>query len=65
MSVKIKKYDIDVLIRLARMRGFGNIHTKIDKETGLRAIVAIHNTDLGPAIGGCRFYPYTSTGQAL
>ncbi|MGC8487550.1 MAG: leucine dehydrogenase, partial [Clostridia bacterium] len=29
-----------------------------DKETGLRAIVAIHDTTLGPALGGCRMWPY-------
>ncbi|MBL7995021.1 Glu/Leu/Phe/Val dehydrogenase [bacterium] len=36
-----------------------------DKKSGLRAIVAIHNTMLGPALGGCRMYPYTSTELAL
>ncbi|KAB2881444.1 Glu/Leu/Phe/Val dehydrogenase [bacterium] len=36
-----------------------------DKKSGLKAIVAIHNTTLGPALGGCRMYPYTSTEQAL
>lgn len=36
-----------------------------DKKSGLRAIVAIHNTTLGPALGGCRMYPYVSTEEAL
>ncbi|NUM81335.1 Glu/Leu/Phe/Val dehydrogenase [bacterium] len=36
-----------------------------DKKSGLRAIVAIHNTTLGPALGGCRMYPYASAEQAL
>ncbi|WP_139982574.1 Glu/Leu/Phe/Val family dehydrogenase [Nocardioides litoris] len=36
-----------------------------DAATGLRAIVAIHSTALGPALGGTRFYPYASTGAAL
>ncbi|MBI5117681.1 Glu/Leu/Phe/Val dehydrogenase [Candidatus Poribacteria bacterium] len=31
-----------------------------DRATGLQAIVAIHNTTLGPALGGCRFWQYTS-----
>ena len=31
-----------------------------DKYTGLRAIIVIHNTTLGPALGGCRMYPYAS-----
>ena len=29
-----------------------------DAPSGLRAIVAIHSTALGPALGGTRFYPY-------
>lgn len=36
-----------------------------DPESGLRAIVAIHNTNLGPALGGCRMYPYASEQEAL
>jgi len=36
-----------------------------DKATGLEAIIAIHDTRLGPALGGTRFYPYASEGQAL
>jgi valine dehydrogenase (NAD+) len=31
-----------------------------DPESGLRAIIAIHSTALGPALGGTRFYPYAS-----
>ena len=55
---------IDTLMRYANMLGFGDIHTKIDHTNNLRSIAAIHNTDLGPAIGGCRFYPYTSFSYA-
>ena len=36
-----------------------------DKFTGLRAIIAIHNTTLGPALGGCRMYPYASEDEAV
>lgn len=36
-----------------------------DEESGLRAIVAIHNTTLGPALGGCRMWPYKSEEDAL
>jgi leucine dehydrogenase len=36
-----------------------------DRRTGLRAIVAIHSTRLGPALGGTRFYPYASDDEAL
>ncbi len=36
-----------------------------DRATGLRAIIAIHSTRLGPALGGTRFYPYRSEDEAL
>jgi len=35
------------------------------KDTGLKAIVAIHNTTLGPALGGLRMWPYASDDDAL
>ena len=36
-----------------------------DAATGLRAIVAIHSTALGPSLGGTRFYPYPAEDDAL
>jgi leucine dehydrogenase len=36
-----------------------------DRSTGLRAIVAIHSTRLGPALGGTRFRPYATEDEAL
>ena len=36
-----------------------------DPATGLRAIIALHNTALGPGLGGTRFYPYASTDAAV
>jgi valine dehydrogenase (NAD+) len=36
-----------------------------DAATGLKAIVAVHSTALGPALGGTRFYPYVSTAAAV
>jgi leucine dehydrogenase len=36
-----------------------------DVPTGLRAIIAIHSTVLGPAAGGCRMWPYASTAEAV
>ena len=35
------------------------------KESGLKAIIAIHSTALGPACGGTRMYPYASSDDAL
>src|ERR1700691_3701065 len=36
-----------------------------DPPTGLRAIIAIYSTALGPSLGGTRFYPYPSEDAAL
>ena len=36
-----------------------------DPASGLRAIIAIYSTALGPALGGTRFYPYASEEDAL
>ncbi len=36
-----------------------------DKKSGLRAIIGIHNTTLGPALGGCRMWTYASDFDAL
>jgi leucine dehydrogenase len=36
-----------------------------DADAGLQAIIAIHNTNLGPAVGGCRMFPYASKADAL
>ena len=37
----------------------------MDADSGLRAIIAIHSTALGPALGGTRFYAYASEEDAL
>ena len=36
-----------------------------NKDAGLKAIIAIHNTTLGPALGGLRMWPYKSEQEAL
>src|SRR3954451_10084001 len=36
-----------------------------DRPSGLRAVIAVHSTLLGPALGGTRFYPYPSEDAAL
>ena len=36
-----------------------------DPPSGLRAIIAIHSTALGPGLGGTRFFPYDSDEDAL
>jgi len=36
-----------------------------DPRSGLRAIIAIHSSALGPGAGGCRMWPYASSAAAL
>ncbi len=36
-----------------------------EPEIGLKAIIAIHDTTLGPSLGGCRFYNYASEAEAM
>ncbi|WP_216215947.1 Glu/Leu/Phe/Val family dehydrogenase [Amycolatopsis aidingensis] len=36
-----------------------------DVSSGLKAIIAVYSTALGPALGGTRFYPYASESEAL
>jgi leucine dehydrogenase len=55
----------DSLMRYAEFLGYGEIHTKIDEATGLKAIVAINNLKRGPAIGGCRMFAYQTIDKAL
>ncbi len=36
-----------------------------DRASGLKAVIALHSTALGPALGGTRFYPYASEEEAI
>jgi len=61
---KLTKNLIDPF-KLAEEMDFGDIHFKYDCNSGLKAIIAIHNTNLGPSLGGCRFVDYPSTDDAI
>jgi leucine dehydrogenase len=65
MPKKKHRTVLDSLMRYAEMLGYGEIHTKIDNKTGLKAFVAIHNLNRGPAIGGCRMVKYQTVDQAM
>lgn len=41
------------------------VHFFADRATGLKAIVAIHSTALGPAAGGCRYWTYATDTAAI
>jgi len=68
MEVK-KIHDTDFASNpvIAQMQNMG--HEQIlfcnDKSTGLKAIIAVHNTVLGPALGGTRMWSYSNELEAL
>lgn len=64
LSVIQRNFDTG-LIEHAESLGHGELHCKFDAATGLRAIVAIHSTHRGPALGGCRCLEYTHVGDAI
>jgi len=54
--VSIKEHDIP---------GYEKVIEATDEKSGLHCFIAVHNTSLGPAIGGTRIYPYATTEEAL
>jgi valine dehydrogenase (NAD+) len=50
---------------LSRVAEHEEVGTIWKRRSGLRAIVAIHSTVLGPSLGGTRFRPYATTNEAL
>jgi hypothetical protein len=53
------------LFEAAEFDGHEEVAFLADQPTRLRAILAVHDTTLGPALGGCRMLPYASSTQAL
>jgi len=45
--------------------GYEKVRQCFDEKTGLRSIIAVHNTALGNALGGTRLWPYENELQAL
>jgi leucine dehydrogenase len=56
MNLILKELDIE---------GFKKVIEVTDDTCGLKAIIAMHDATLGPALGGIRFYPYQSFDDAL
>ena len=46
-------------------KGHEQVSVFQDRETGLTSIIAVHNTSIGPALGGCRMRPYQTLEAAL
>ncbi len=47
------------------VEGYEKVVKVTDSRSGLKAIICIHNTALGPALGGTRIYPYATFDAAL
>jgi glutamate dehydrogenase/leucine dehydrogenase len=52
------------LLDIAGEHGCEALHLASDPATGMRAIVAVHSTVLGPSLGGTRFRPYADEREA-
>ena len=48
-----------------RVGDYERIVREYDPESGLKALIALHNTRRGLALGGCRMWPYKSEADAL
>lgn len=55
----------DVLFGNPSFDGHESVIFGHDRESGLKAIIAVHNTRLGPALGGCRMWPYAYEHEAV
>lgn len=53
------------LFERIKSEGYEQIVFCHDKSVGLKAIIAIHDSTLGPGTGGCRMYPYVTEDHAL
>lgn len=58
-------YSTKMIFETVRREGHEQIVFCNDKETGLRAIIGMHSTVLGPGVGGCRMWNYANEQEAL
>lgn len=52
-------------IKEVPVEGYETVIEALDPSVGLHALIAVHDTTMGPALGGCRIYPYASVDDAL
>lgn len=53
------------LFREMGEKGHEQVVFSVDPESGLKAVIAIHSTLLGPSLGGCRLWPYKTFDEAV
>lgn len=54
-----------VKIKTLNISGYEKVVEGVDEASGLHCFIAIHDSTLGPAVGGTRIYPYLSSDDAL
>ena len=47
------------------VEGYEEVYRAIDDRTGLKAFIAVHDTTLGPTLGGCRMWHYSREEDAV
>lgn len=52
-------------LKILKIRGYEKVAVAEDNASGLRAVIAVHSTALGPSLGGVRMFPYPAPYAAL
>jgi leucine dehydrogenase len=65
VGITVEQQQLLDIFEEMKVHGHEQIIFNYDKATGLKSIIAIHDTTLGPALGGCRMWDYESTDEAL
>lgn len=60
-----RRMRMNIKEEILEISGYEKVIKVTEETTGLQAIIAIHNTTLGPGLGGTRIYPYKSFDEAL
>lgn len=65
MVLSVADLPVSTLSGFSDYDGHERIRRVEDPQTGLVAFIGVHNRNLGPALGGCRFYPYATEADAI
>ena len=65
MSQNVNSAEMSAVTEKMALHNHEQVVFSQDNATGLKSIIAIHNTTLGPAVGGTRMWLYSSEADAL
>ncbi len=63
--MSFKSDELNLVLEDLNIEGYEKVVSITEKSTNLKAIISVHSTTLGPAMGGTRIYPYTKFEDAL